>query len=436
MKLLGVLAGFGMLLGLPYATPPLAERYRQFLFSRFPVLLPTVSELITLKFRKLIDDDEFYDKMAKLGYSRETADEIVKAAYFYPTPSDLISWTAREVFEPDAIEKYGLDAEFDKLRLDEFFKAGMTEEQVRNFWRAHWQHPSWTQIIEMMRRDVLKDPQARDKVKAGSDEWRKLREEEVDLVYDWYRLVEIPPYWRDRLTKISYEPLTRVDVRRMEDLGLLTDDELMRMYLDWGYDEENARRMVIWTKQYVALPDLLARFRNGWITLDELKEELLKLGMKEEKVNEIIETKVKNTLKPERTQRERDLTKSEIIKGVKKGILDIETAKEMLMRLGYDEFEAEYIIVVNIEAESSPETPLEFRKLVENWRKAMGLEHKEIPKEVLEAERKYLELKKRLDEAIKRKERENIIAELNSKLADAEYRYFQLLRAYRLTETK
>jgi hypothetical protein len=227
-----------------------------------------------------------------------------------------------------------------------------------------------------------------------------------------------------------------VDVRRMEDLGLLTDDELLRMYLDWGYDEENARRMVIWTKQYVALPDLLARFRNGWITLDELKEELLKLGMKKEKVDEIIETKIKNTLKPERTQRERDLTKSEIIKGVKKGILDIETAKEMLMRLGYDEFEAEYIIVVNIEVESSPETPLEFRKLVENWRKAMGLEHKEIPKEVLEAERKYLELKKRLDEAIKRKERENIIAELNSKLADAEYRYFQLLRAYRLTETK
>ena len=434
MNVLSIFFGLGALLGLPYALPGVSEKYRQFMLSKVTPGLPTVSELVTLKFRKLISDEEFYDKMAKHGYSREEADKIVKAALFYPTPSDLITWSAKEVFEPDMIEKYGLDAEFENLKLDEFFKAGMTEEQVRNYWRAHWRHPDWTQIIEMMRRDVLKDPKLRNKVKAGSEEWRKLREEEVKMVYEWYRLVEIPPYWRDRLTEISYEPLTRVDVRRMEDLGLLTDDELMRRYLDWGYKEEDARQMVIWTKQYVMLPDLLARYRNGWITLDELREELRKLNIKEEKIEEIIQTKVKKVEKPKRLERERDLTKSEIIKGVKKGKLTKEDAVELLMGLGYEKWEAEFLIEIHVESEGSPESYLEFRRLVEMYRRAMDMEHKEIPPELVKLEKRMNELRKEIEKAIAERKPDSYIERLNREMADLEYRYVQLLKAHGLKQ--
>ncbi|GAH72363.1 unnamed protein product, partial [marine sediment metagenome] len=136
---------------------------------------------------------------------------------------------------------------------------------------------------------------------------------------------------------------TRVDARRMWDLRMLSKKEVKDNYLDLGYDEEHAERMKDWTLVYVAAGDIRARFSKGWITATEARTELLEAGMPVERVDVYLEKLVKET-GTERTAKERDLTKTDITRSVKKGLLTKDEGIERLQDLGYDEDEAAFII--------------------------------------------------------------------------------------------
>lgn len=266
-----------------------------------------------------------FDDLRDLGWDEDRIEALKFFTLFYPSPMDLVHWQAREVFEPKMIEKYGLRDELGELRREDFYKAGMTDEQIDNYWMAHWEHPELRTIIEMLRRTGFTEEDMR----------------------AWFRLVEIPPYWRDKLIEISYEIPTRVDVRRWWDMRTIDEGRLREIYAFQGYHGKDLDDYVLWTKVYVAFPDLIARWKNGWITLDEVKSELTGYGMPADRLEELIQTKIK-TVGPERVEGERDLTKTDIYKGVKTGALTRGEAAELLMDLGFDTEEAEYLLTINI----------------------------------------------------------------------------------------
>ncbi len=229
--------------------------------------------ILVLYWRGEITKEEYNAQMKVLGYTEEKADSYDLSRKFYPSPTDLVIWQAKEVFEEDAVIKYGLDNEFDLIDKEAFYKAGMSDEQIKNYWRAHWQHPSLTMIYEMLHRGLLTQ----------------------EDVYEYYRLVEIPPYWRQKLTDISYPPYTRVDTRRMYEMGVLSREQVKRNYLDLGYNEEKAENMTEFTVAYSR-------------------------------------------------QKDKDLTRTQIEKAYEYGIIDEVATIELLMKLGYDEEESQFII--------------------------------------------------------------------------------------------
>jgi hypothetical protein len=370
--------------------PVIAAAHRQ--------LLPPTA-YVTAAFRKHLDFARFIRKMHALGYADDDIETLVAAMRYYPTPAELVTWQAREVYEPESVRKYGLEEELDRLDREPFYRAGMDDEQIRNHWVAHWQHPPFEQVAVMLQRDILVDPEARTKLRPGSPEWREHRRKAEDEVYEWFRLVEIPPYWRRKLIQMVYAPLTRIDARRMWDLGVLDDDGLLRAYLDLGYDEQNARALLLWTKLFERVPDIIARYRNGWIGEQEVLTEIEELGADPRTARRIYETKIRKPVQQERVARERDLTKAEIIKGAKLGLISIEDAQALLEGLGYDPWEAQYVLAINLEAGSSPETLAEFERLVALHRKATGKEAQEPPPELLRAERRALEARRAVEEA-------------------------------------
>ena len=266
-----------------------------------------------------------FEDLKDQGWNDDRIEALKFFTEFYPAPADLIRWQAREVFEPAMITKYGLDDEFGEIEKEAFYKAGMTDEQILNYWRAHWEHASWMQVVEMLHRGLVAE----------------------EDVYDWFRLVEIPPFWRDLLIKTAYTWPTRVDVRRWWDMRTIGEDRLRELYSGMGYRGTNLDDYVLWTKVYVAFPDLMARWSKGWITLDEVKSQLTGLGMPTERLEEFIQMKVKAE-QPERVEGERALTKTDIYKGVKAGRITRGEAAELLMELGFDEDEADYLLEINI----------------------------------------------------------------------------------------
>jgi len=354
--------------------------------------------------------DEWWQDLLDQGWSEERIGGLQELAQLLPTPQEAIAFLAHEVFEPEMIEKYGLDSEFEALDLTIPRKIGMTDEMSLNFWRNHWQHASWMQIVEMRRRELITD----------------------DDVWEWFRLVEIPPYWREKLTALIWEIPTRVDVRRWYDMGTIDETELRSIYGRRGYHGKDLDNYVIWTKVYVHFPDLMARYKNNWITLDEVKHQLVEVDrMPEDRFEELLQTKIK-AVQEERVASTTALTRSLIIKGAKEEKLTRDETIELLMLKNYNLWEAEYIYDIEVGAASSPETPMEFRQLVESYRHAVGLEFKEVPPELLEADRKRSELRLKLAQARSREAPEEEISELEAALEIAEVTFQNMKAGYGL----
>jgi len=226
----------------------------------------------TLYFRGNLSESEVNNRLQEMGFTPQRVEEIKQTFPALPGIQDLVMMLAKEAFEPDQISKFGLGSEFPQELVKWTAKQGLSEDWAFKYWVSHWTHPSYQQMMEALHRGAITP----------------------ETVYEWYRLVEIPPYWREMLNKISYSPYTRVDARRMYGLGVLTRDELKRSYLDMGYDEEHAEKLTLWT-----------------------------------------------VLEEARTNR--DVTKADIVKAYVEGDIKTPEAVGLLVDIGYTQTDAEFI---------------------------------------------------------------------------------------------
>lgn len=334
-----VLQSFGVLLG---GSQPLSNIFRYEQDKQLETFRLDPLNIITAWRRNPALGEAFFEDLREQGWSQPRIDLLKLVTQFLPSPDEQTFWLAREVFEPKMVEKYGLDDELPVYANTEFSKVGVTPEQMINKWRAHWEHASFIQMVEMLHRGLIT---------------------EKDL-FEWYRLVEIVPFWRDKLTQIAYTWPTRVDVRRWWDMRTITEERLRELYSGMGYRGENLDDYVLWTKVYVAFPDLLARWSNGWISINDVRSELVKLGMPAERVEEFIEAKIKAP-GAERTSSDRQITITDIYKGIRLERITREEGVELLQELGFDEDEALYKISVNV-PEDTVETVVKDRQLTKS----------------------------------------------------------------------
>uniref|UniRef100_A0A6M3LCZ5 Uncharacterized protein n=1 Tax=viral metagenome TaxID=1070528 RepID=A0A6M3LCZ5_9ZZZZ len=187
----------------------------------------------TLWLRGHYDDAKMYERMRELGYTDTRTAEIIKTWQLYPGPQDLFTMVAKEAFEPDIYKILGLDLEFPSEQLPWLEAQGISREWAEKYWIAHWDQPSIGQGFEMLHRGII-------------------TRDELDLLF---RAVEIPKFWREKLTAMTFVPFTRVDVRRMHELGVLTTEELVQAYQDIGYDGEKAVKLAEFTIRYNAQGD-------------------------------------------------------------------------------------------------------------------------------------------------------------------------------------
>ena len=179
------------------------------------------------------DAAKLYERMRELGYTDTRTAEIVQTWQLYPSPQDLFTMVAHEAFEPDIYKAIGLDAEFPSEQIPWLEAQGISKEWAMKYWISHWNQPSMEMGFEMLHRGII-------------------NRDELDMLF---RIVEIPQFWREKLMAITYHPYTRVDVRRMHELGVVTTQELVQAYQDLGYDGPKAVKMAEFTIRYNAEGD-------------------------------------------------------------------------------------------------------------------------------------------------------------------------------------
>lgn len=334
--------GAGMMgFGIAQTIPPVANVMRQFSYNLLPNELMPIAEAVEARYRGIMSPEEYSHEVRRQGFddtrqewvfkvsenllgimeliNLHRRDKISKATLLnkanqikwggeaienllaiteaIPSAQDIIAFAVREVYSPEIAEAFGqyegAEEVYDKAEAD--LKAiGMIKETFTKYWAAHWMLPSVGQGFEMVHRGVIPTISTSDEP-LGLDRLMTA--------------LDIMPAWRDKLVEISYSPFTRVDVRRMHKIGVLEDADLVKSYMDLGYDLEKAGKMAEFTILYNYEPP----------------------------IEEETESDKAKAL-------ERDLTKTDILYGYENNILEEGLTRSGLGLLGYDDTEVEYYI--------------------------------------------------------------------------------------------
>ncbi len=250
--------------------PKYAQQYLDAILTK-----PSSQDLIAYELRRDPNLSGLSDRLQQIGIHPDYIDTYKTLAYPIPPVADIITMAVREAFTPAIAERFGqyedYPAEFEEWAL----KKGLSKDWSMRYWAAHWSLPSATQGFEMLHRGVIE-------------------RDELDMLL---RALDIMPFWREKLTGIAYRRLSRVDIRRMYGVGVLTEVEVYEAYLELGYNERDARRMSDFTvKQILATQskftsrDIITAYSKYMISRSEARSLLLDVGVKQENIEFIIQT--------------------------------------------------------------------------------------------------------------------------------------------------
>lgn len=342
---------------------------------------PALTQMIDLLNRGELNESEVKGRLAIQGFSPEDADALIALKEVLPGPSDVVRFAVREVYNPALRQSLGYDDEFPTEAAADAGRVGVSEAEMRKYWAAHWQLPSISQGFEMYHRGVIT----------------------LDDLQGLLKAQDIPAVWRERLLQISFNPITRVDVRRMAKDGILSEEQVYRNYLDIGYKPEDARNLTAWTFRQGTADDreltkseVLDLYMARAIKADEAAMRLREIGYDAEGANRILaltDTKrsrqaqnlavsavrsqfsrwkldertastqldrlgvgpderdvLLRTWKIEREIREPQLTASVLQRLLRKGIIDAAAFREQMTFLGWDSAETEWLYLDSLPA--------------------------------------------------------------------------------------
>jgi len=224
------------------------EGNADFLLQSYPDQI-SVTEAIRLFFRYRdkpgnaynVDRDWLHKRLKQAGVDEAVYDEIVEANRPVPTLQDVITFAVRDVYEKEQADLAQLFSGIPDEYVKQAKERGLSEDDARLYWGAHWNLPGLTQVYEMFHR-----------LYPGSGYAASFTEKDMDT---FFNLADIAPGFRDGLKAISYNPLTRVDIRRIYSLGVWGTGEaarqrLIREYRQIGYDPNNAAVLADFTIKY------------------------------------------------------------------------------------------------------------------------------------------------------------------------------------------
>ena len=236
---------------------------------------PDVTTIVRYLLRVDPNLNDIERELRRIGIHPDYIPMFKALAYPVPPVADLITMAVREAFSPAIASRFGQYEDYPTDLTRFAAMQGIDEEWSRRYWAAHWSLPSPQQGFEMLHRGVI-------------------NEQDLNLLL---RALDIMPFWREKLLAISFNPLTRVDVRRMYSLGVLSENEVEKAYRDIGYTPENAERLRAFTvRQTVAsqsglsVSKVITAYKNSQATRQDAYNAISRLGVNPQNISEILES--------------------------------------------------------------------------------------------------------------------------------------------------
>lgn len=289
------------------------------------------ADALSWRHRGILSDEDTRANLKARGWIPRDVEALVQASLLIPPVPDLIAMAVREAFSPEIAERFGQFEDFPEPFAEAAAKQGISEEWAQRYWAAHWALPSIQMGFEMVHRDVI-----------GTDDLNLL-----------LRAQDVMPFWRDKLTQIAFSPITRIDIRRMHKVGVLTEADVNRAYHDIGYNDLNAERLTAFTLRLnepkaredvdelakLTRASVLGFFEDGIIDAGKARSLLLDLGVSEQATDLFILAKEGDLERADRKARI-----SLIVNQQRAGVLQFDEAQDKLAGLGLETKEQELAV--------------------------------------------------------------------------------------------
>ncbi len=250
--------------------PVYAQKYYDAIMTK-----PASQDIIAYELRRDATLSNLSPELRRIGIHEDYHDLYKELAYQIPPVADIITMAVREAFTPDIATRFGQYEDFPAEFEEWAAKKGLAPEWAKRYWAAHWSLPSPLQGFEMLHRGLI-----------NSDE--------LDMLL---RALDIMPFWRDKLTGIAYKRISRVDIRRMYRVGVLTEAEVYESYLELGYTERDSKRLsdftvkqVLATQSKFTARDIISAYTKYMINSSEAGSLLRQVGVKDENISYILST--------------------------------------------------------------------------------------------------------------------------------------------------
>lgn len=225
---------------------------------------PAPADIISYHLREGNSLNQIDDDLKRIGIHPEYFKVYHTLTDKIPPLNDIITMAVREAFSPGTARRFGQYEDFPSEFEEWAEKLGLSKEWSQRYWAAHWDLPSITQGFDMLHRGII---------------------DQSDLTL-LLKAKDVMPFWRDRLIQMAYKPLTRVDVKRMYQLGVLSTSEVYESFLKLGYDRENASNMTDYVQRqteesmvHTARDDIVKAFTNRMIDRFTADSMLSKIGI-------------------------------------------------------------------------------------------------------------------------------------------------------------
>jgi len=236
---------------------------------------PASQDIIAYELRRDPELTNLGKELRRIGIHDNYFPLYKELAYQIPPVADIITMAVREAFTPAIAEKFGQYEDYPPDLETWAEKKGLSREWSERYWAAHWSLPSAGQGFEMLHRGLI-------------------TRDDLDMLL---RALDVMPFWRAKLTGIAYRRLTRVDIRRMYGVGVLTEKEVYEAYLELGYNERDARRMsdftvrqILATQSKFTTRDIISAYTKYMISRSDARSLLIAIGVKSENIEFVIST--------------------------------------------------------------------------------------------------------------------------------------------------
>jgi hypothetical protein len=193
-------------------------------------------ELIELMRRDGFDDTSIARSLRNYGWIDEgEASSRVKLYNRLPERADFLHYLQRNVYDDDYVNRYELLDGFQERYLanfgDQLHSLGITEDQSRLDYAAHWINASPGELRELLYRLRPDDPETQNPF----------------TIEDYERLLaeqDIAPWIRKRMAETAYRVPALGYLRDMYRNYVIDDEEMKGFHQDLGYTEKDSERFV------------------------------------------------------------------------------------------------------------------------------------------------------------------------------------------------